>query len=434
MPEIDQSRKPDIGTLLRVGSPGLSPQGQRSGWARFKGALDRRQGPTTYRRVVIALTACGALGAIAVSTTISPHKAGRSAAAIGTPAPLTYVADRGEILSDGVIRSTDPLGAGVRFSDGSHILLKAATRAQIVSVESRGARMAIADGEVVVDVVHQPSTRWRFDAGPFSVFVEGTSFSLGWASTDERFHLRMDTGVVTVKGPLGADPIRVRAGETLTVSVPEQQIQLRRHESDRQLGLEPEVTPSSAALAPPPPATSGRPPSHPSWPRAEATVRSMSGGVGRSSWRDMVAAGRSSDVVIEAETRGIRVTLARVVRDDLAALADAARYSRRNDVAGLTLHALRNRFPASDAARDAAFFLGRLEEADNPRSPRSLDWYRRYRAETPHGLYVSDSLGREMLIMQRLYGDEAARAIGREYLARFPQGHLAARAAAIATR
>jgi hypothetical protein len=427
MPETDQSRKPDIGTLLRVGAPGLSPQGQRSGWARLKGALDRRQRPTTYRRAAIALTACGALGLIAVSARISSHKAGRPGAGIGMPVPLTYVADRGEILSNGVIRSTDPLGAGVRFSDGSHIVLKTATRAQIVSVESRGARMAIADGEVVVDVVHRPSTRWRFDAGPFSVFVEGTSFSLGWAATDERFRLRMNTGVVTVKGPLGADPIRVRAGETLTVSVPEQQIQLRRHESDRQLEAEPDAKPRAAALAPP--ATiPGRPPA----PRAVASARSLSSGVDRSSWRDMVAAGRSADVVLEAETRGVSVTLARGGRDELAALADAARYRRRNDIVGRTLRALRARFASSDAARDAAFFLGRLEETDDPLSPRALEWYRRYLAEAPHGLYVSDALGREMLIVQGLYGDDRARKIAREYLTRFPDGHLATRAAQIA--
>jgi TolA-binding protein len=427
MVETDQDRKLDIGALLRIGAPCLSPQRQRSGWGRLKGALDRRQGSTTHRQVVIALTACGVLGLVAVSARISSHKAGRREAAVGKPVPLSYVADRGEILSNGVIRNTDPLGAGVRFSDGSHVVLKKAARAQIVSVESRGARMTIADGEVVVNVVHRPSTRWRFDAGPFSVFVEGTSFSLGWAAIDERLDLRMDTGVVTVKGPLGADPIRVRAGETLTVSVPEQQIQIRRHESDRPLAPEQALAPPTAALAPPPAAISGHPPA----PRAVATTRPISSGVDRSGWRDMVAAGRSADVVFEAETRGVSVTLARGGRDELAALADAARYRRRNDIAVRTLRALRDRFPSSDVARDAAFFLARLEETDDPLSLRALEWYRRYLTETPHGLYISDALGREMLIMQRLYGDDRARAIAREYLTRFPDGHMATRAAQI---
>jgi TolA-binding protein len=137
-------------------------------------------------------------------------------------------------------------------------------------------------------------------------------------------------------------------------------------------------------------------------------------------------------VVADAERRGLSLTLAQGGRDDLAALADAARYSRRNAIARRALHALRDRFATSERARDAAFFLGRLEEADDARSPRSLEWYRRYRTEAPHGLYVSDSLGREMLIMKRLYGQDAARPVAREYLERFPRGHLATQAAVIA--
>jgi TolA-binding protein len=442
MADTNADRRPSIGALIRAGAPSVSPHGQRAGWVRLKGALDRRQAGARRRPVLMTLAACGT-GAIVVVALAATHFARRPVGDAVMTSPLTYAVDRGELQSDGSIRNTDPLGARLRFSDGSNVSLEPATRAEVVSVESRGARIAVGDGELVVDVVHRPSTRWRFDAGPFTVLVEGTSFSLGWSAADERLDLQMRSGIVTVKGPLGSDPIRVRAGERLTVRVPEQQIQLegsgQPHAgpstpmpgsastgvSGRIAGDVPAVEPG---LAPPAAVVQ----EHGNVSRAASAAHA--GGGERSSWRDLVAAGRSSDVVLDAENRGLGATLAHGGRDDLAALADAARYSRRNDVAARALDALRDRFPTSDAARDAAFFLGRMEEEDNPRSPRCLEWYRRYRAEAPHGLYVSDSLGREMLTMQRLYGDDGARAIAREYLARFPGGHLAARAAQIANR
>ena len=434
MADLNQGRRPGIGTLMRAGSPGLSPHDQRAGWWRLKAALDGRSRSGSRRLMLAAVAALGVMAAIGVGVTISTREFRKAPieklriAAEGS-APLTYAVEGGEVRADGRIGNTEGRRSRLRFSDGSHVDLTSSARASVVSVESRGARIALDDGEVSVDVVHRASTHWRFDAGPFSVFVEGTSFSLGWSATDERLHLRMQTGTVTVKGPIGTDPIRVRGGETLTIRLPERQIQLEGagvgHASTAQ---GPSLAPAAMAPPSPSPSSTKRAPSL----RVVAPARTSPGDVAGSRWRHLVAAGRFAEVVEDAENQGLRATLAASGRDDLTALADAARYSRRNDVSRRALHALRDRFPASDAARDAAFFLGRQEEADNPRSPRCLEWYRRYRAETPHGLYVEDSLGREMLIMERLYGGEGARAVAREYLARFPDGHLATRAAEIA--
>lgn len=450
MADLNQSRRPSIGAFMRAGNPSLSPQDRRAGWGQLKAALDRRSRSGSRRLMVAAVATLGATAAIGVGATISMRSSRKAASeelrtATEGSAPLTYAVESGEARSDGRTGNTERRGRRLRFSDGSHVDLAASARAEVVSVESRGARIALDDGEVSVVVVHRPSTRWRLDAGPFSVFVEGTSFTLGWSAADERLQLHMQTGTVTVKGPIGTDPIRVRGGETLSIRLPERQIQLEgagasQASSEGGPSLAPPTTspPSAstmgASLTPPPPPPSSSPSSTkraPSLP-AVAPTRTTASDVAGSRWRQLVAAGRFTEVVEDAENRGLRATLAAGGRDDLTALADAARYSRRNDVSRRALHALRDRFPASDAARDAAFFLGRQEEADNPRSSRCLEWYRRYRAETPHGLYVEDSLGREMLIMERLYSGEEARAIARKYLVRFPNGHLATRAAEIA--
>jgi hypothetical protein len=240
----------------------------------------------------------------------------------------------------------------------------------------------------------------------------------------------MYAGVVTVKGPLAADAIRVVAGQTLTVRMPAQDIVLERS---------PVAPPAAPPSMPAPPAPDRAPVPSPPGARPGQLAPLPAGPPSRSapmarttSWRELIAAGRSADVVADATSRGLLLTLARGRREDLAALADAARYNRRNDLARNALRALRERFRSSDSARDAAFFLGLVEEADDPRSPRSLEWYRRYRFETPQGLYVSDALAREILLEQRIHGPSAARAAAREYLTRFPHGALAAEAARIA--
>jgi TolA-binding protein len=117
--------------------------------------------------------------------------------------------------------------------------------------------------------------------------------------------------------------------------------------------------------------------------------------------------------------------------EDLAALADAARYRRRNDVAREALLAERLRFPKSERASEAAFLLGRLEESKWDDNGRALEWYDVYLKEAPSGAYSSEALGRKMTATQRLEGAAAARQIADEYIRRFPRGTYAGAARAL---
>ena len=116
---------------------------------------------------------------------------------------------------------------------------------------------------------------------------------------------------------------------------------------------------------------------------------------------------------------------------DLAALADAARYRRRNDVAREALLAERLRFPKSERDSEAAFLLGRLEESKWDDNGRALEWYDVYLKEAPSGAYSSEALGRKMTATQRLEGAAAARQIADEYIRRFPRGTYAGAARAL---
>ena len=78
-----------------------------------------------------------------------------------------------------------------------------------------------------------------------------------------------------------------------------------------------------------------------------------------------LAAGQLDRILAEAERAGVKATLDRASGEDLLALADAARYRRRMELAREALLAARRRFPDSPRSLDAAFRLGRVEEASD---------------------------------------------------------------------
>jgi hypothetical protein len=146
----------------------------------------------------------------------------------------------------------------------------------------------------------------------------------------------------------------------------------------------------------------------------------------RPTWSDSVAAGDYAGVLRDAERRGIAQVLSDASLADLVAVADAARLSGRVELGKRALLAERSRFAKSSAARDAAFFLGRLAD-DQERAPASaIGWYETYLSEAPRGHFAAEAFGRKMVAISRLSGRAAARPLAAEYLGRFPVGPHAA--------
>lgn len=106
---------------------------------------------------------------------------------------------------------------------------------------------------------------------------------------------------------------------------------------------------------------------------------------------------------------------------DLGALADAARYQRRPEIAVKALLALRKRFASHSLATEAAFQLGRIEETAGNRK-LALAWYNQYLRDAPRGAFVGEALGRQMEGAAHLQGRNAARPLAETYLRKFAQG------------
>ncbi len=247
---------------------------------------------------------------------------------------------------------------------------------------------------------------------------------------DEVLDVHLRKGSVIVKGPLTGEGLTMVGGQHLTAEIKEARVVINEEHSDSaSLATDPAPDPVAPSASPSAEEQSGRSaetqdnasanPSH------AAGSRVVRGGEETTlGWSALVGQGEFAAVLDDAERRGLANVLAKASIDDLTALADAARYSRRPDVARRALSAERSRFPRSRQARDAAFFLGGLAEGDSA----ALEWYDHYLTDSPNGTYASQALGRKMMAVRHLQGEAAARVIAGEYMDRFPGGPYASSA------
>ncbi len=332
-------------------------------------------------------------------------------------------------MSEGGYIATAGAEALVRFSDCSELGIGRGTRFRVSGLEIHGAHVMLEGGTLHARIHRDPHTAWSLDAGPYVVHVTGTEFDLAWRTDDQTLDLRLREGSVVVEGPLADAGVRVHAGQHLVANGSAGTLSLVDEQNGRSAASDapqppsappPSGTPASALAAAPIDAPyGGRPREAAAAPRGRAPETQ--------SWPARVGHGDFDGVIADAERRGIDRSIAESTVTDLAALADAARYARQEDLARRALTAQRARYPGSMQARDASFFLGGLAEGQK-NDAASLQWYEVYLGENTDGAYASQALGRKMMLLQRMRGPDGARPIATEYLARFPDGPYASSA------
>jgi TolA-binding protein len=424
--DTSEELSPPAAQLVELAREELGEMSARRRAEGFLKLTARRSPGVRHRRLVLSFAAALAVVALVL--------VGHRWLGFGGAAALSYAVDGGRVDPTGAIEASGSAEPTLRFTDGTEVIFLAGARGRVRSVDEHGARIAVM-GKVSVAVVPWRGSHWLFDAGPFLITVKGTAFTAEWRDAEERLEVVLKTGTVAVSGPLSDEAITLRAGQRLIISAREKEVVIRNIDSTTEASAaasaparSPTGTKDDAASAQPE-APLSETPAHDSAP-ATATPAASVPGPAALNWTAELAAGRFATILQQAEQRGLDTTLAEVSSDDLAALADAARYSRRDAVARRALAAQRRRFPQSARANDAAFLLGRLEEtAQN--SELALTWYERCLTESPHGTYVSEALGRKMTVVQRLYGEARARPVAEEYLRRFGNGTYAAAARAL---
>ena len=306
-------------------------------------------------------------------------------------------------------------GGALRFSDGSEVALSPGSVTSVAELTAHGGNVRVEQGVAHVAIAKKPGAAWFLLAGPYTVRVTGTAFDIGWKADEQRFDISMQSGSVLITGPLAPAGVPLEAGQhlqadrALTVAANDAPVALPPSESAAGVASA-AAADSTAVIATPDPDASALSPAHQA---------------GRApSWREQVAHGHFAAVLAEAEKRGLPRALASVNLEDLAALGDAARYAQRPDISRRALLSQRHRFPGTAQAKDAAFFLGSLDEGQ----PGAIEWYDRYLQESPQGTYAAQALGRKLVYVYGQHRTTEAREIALLYNARYPNGPYASTA------
>ncbi len=349
----------------------------------------------------------------------------------GNVAAFSYEVVGGNILEGGYLRASGGAGVQVAFNEGSRVRLASGTRGRIRSVDDDGARMAIESGTAQFQITPGGARQWGVEVGPFLVTVKGTVFTVSWEPESERFELRLAHGRVDVSGPVSDGRLALRAGQRLVVDLAKGETRIIEDQLD---GTVPEASAATEPVAEAPSpvlearAAGGEQSDAPpvesaslASPRVEKARRARR-------WAEALANGDWDTILDDVERTGVAATLNRASSGELYALADAARYRRRAELARDALLAQRRRFPGS---LRALFLLGRVEESRGGGMARAIAWYDEYLARTPRGVYAAEALGRKMTITSKLGGPAKARPLAEAYLRRFPGGSYAGSARAI---
>jgi hypothetical protein len=405
-------------------SLGEMSEGQRlAGLQGLRTRLSERQ--RAWRMRWTALAWSGAIAGVVLLVAIAARRHDPSA-------PLTMRVEGAVLQADGSVEAAGNVRPSLRFSDGSEVSLAERARMHLHSLDEQGARITLDDGRAHVYVAHRQGTHWAFEAGPFVVAVTGTAFDLSWSESARRLDVRLENGAVTVVGPASDAPLSLRAGQWLTVRGSD--VLLRPLSSGSASGDASDVAMKAsgeelagddAGKASPNAEALGLDSQHGSDSRPTGETEGH-----KHQWASDLARGQFDGIVDEALGLGLQRSLSSSSSDDLAALADAARYTRREEIARGALLAQRRRFPGSEHGHVAAFYLGRMAEADHD-ARSALSWFGTYLAETPNGTYASEALGRRMTLVQAVQGSLAARPLADAYLRRFPNGTYAETARAL---
>ena len=285
-----------------------------------------------------------------------------------------------------------------KFEDGSSLRLESDSSARVQFVEAKGGLVHLARGAVKLKVHHRDGSTWRVAAGPYEVEAIGTEFVVDWeASRDKPLRVSVTEGTVAVRGPAFRGTRFVSAHQMVEVAAAENTT------------AEAEPTPVQVDSLSPEAATAEE--------AREETTASLPRVRNEPTWRALEASGKYAEAVKAAERRGLSGVYQTGAADDLLALARAARFAGRMDVAREALTACRARFSGSPQAAMSAFLLGRSASG-----AQAAQWFSTYLKEQPGGALAREALGR-LIEAYSAAGDRvSSRATAERYLKSYPDG------------
>jgi hypothetical protein len=303
--------------------------------------------------------------------------------------------------------------AHMKFSDGSTVDLVKNTRMRVQQVTAQGASLVLERGSAVTHVVHHADSNWKVFAGPFEISVIGTRFKADWDPQTETLQVDLYEGTIQIGGE--------RAGE-MAVLKNGQRFHAVGHKANWSISpigggareAAADAMPQASVLASP----SALTPEQLTPVEASSVAPPVPARTQRD-WAGALAKGEFSRIVSDAESRGIASCLDQCSVADVRYLADAARYTRRFDLAEQAFLALRRR--SASEAPTAAYLLGVINESQG-RNASALRWYEQCASEAPRGRFVSDAQAGRLRMLMATHQHAEAQVAAKRYLRDYPRG------------
>jgi hypothetical protein len=276
------------------------------------------------------------------------------------------------------------------FSDGSRLELGARAELSLSKLAPEQAHLQLARGHVDATIRKGTGRAWTLAAGPYSVRVVGTAFSVDWDERSSFFAVNVREGKVLVSGgALAVGGVLLGAGERIERQDPR--------------AVRDEAMPPSSAKQPtasPPPAAD--PPSSRSVASAAPSPED--------DFRVQAGRGDYSAAIVAARRAGFERLERELSAKDLL---------------------LRERFPRSASSAHAALLLASQAEDRDKNSSEAEQWLRTFLTESPQGELAAGARARLLATLLKRGARAEAEQVARDYLRLHPSGQHAARAQAV---
>lgn len=367
------------------------------------------------------------------------------------------------------VKSTEKTPVPIIFDRGSRFVLKGKSSAMVSEVRSEQVTIQLHQGRLESTVNGDGVTRWTVQAGPYTVTVLGTVFSVDWQTNEGQLEVSVQQGRVRISDQRDASEVVLVSGERLAVNsetgnslvtkmalkneqstanrLGEQVIsgdEVRENEKENPSPQKKETTVERNTVSSRPgdqktnhDTSSSRLIAPSSDDRLQVSARTPLGPHREERQMDAEEELLQPAEVQDSENDPVHISLhpnGGVDLDTLWQRANRERYLKRADQATKLFQSLRRRFPASGRAQTAAFLIGKiaLEQQRDPRVAQK--WFEQYLREAKTGRLAADAIGYLMEIYDTTGQEQKARKAANQYLERFAGGPFSSLAQSIQSR
>jgi transmembrane sensor len=309
----------------------------------------------------------------------------------------------------------------VRFEDGSTLVLEKTAAGMVAEATTRGVRFVLDAGELEAKIRKGTGRTWSVVAGPYTVTVTGTTFSVYWKQEQKLLRVTVTEGSVRVTGgEIAGGGLTLTGGERLHIDGSEGIFSIGPAQDEGKTVAAAVPAAPAEALPPPEAVTPGEAPATTGEKAVEEEKKAPT-----PPWKALAQEGKYEEAMEAAGKAGFEQILKTASQADLWLLADTARYARDGKKAEKALLAIRERFASSKRAKIAAFLLGRVALELNKDPAGSVAWFTTYLQEDPGGPLAEEALGRLINACMKAGREEQAKKHAQLYLEKYEDGAFA---------